>query len=103
MARQLTRRGIFNQTFIAYRSRRLQLSGSKNAQKAPAFFFVKERGHIYMPQLSVAVIVPILLISVFCCIVSGPKTPEEDYREREEQAEILTRMREEKASKGKGL
>ena len=66
-------------------------------------FFVKERGHIYMPQLIVAVIVPILLISVFCCIVSGPKTPEEDYREREEQAEILTRMREEKASKGRGL
>ena len=72
-------------------------------KKLLLFFFVKERGHIYMPQLIVAVIVPILLISVFCCIVSGPKTPEEDYREREEQAEILTRMREEKASKGKGL
>ena len=64
---------------------------------------LKKGGHIYMLQLTIAVIVPILLISVFCCIVSGPKTPEEDYREREEQAEILTRMRKEKASKGKGL
>ena len=32
-------------------------------------------------------------LAIACCLASGPRTPEEEYRDREEQAEILARMR----------